>query len=228
MFENFAKKITSTGVFAHVPPENRDGVLLYIDRIIDPSELNDPTSMTAEINGFRFPVDRLKRSEVPTEFVDSPAFQNRGQEILLTDQGRVLCENQRFIFHNDPVPFFGGPNPMFVRHGCRDLQTVSEVVQSYYFGSPLELDNEWTVPVNYFPHWNADRIKAAVESCPTLGWKSWVALEAGSDKPFREFRSRTNKNRRLMIGEEGVEVYILDETADEWLAWSKKNGLHFH
>ena len=192
-----------------------------------PKDLNDPSAEHAEINGFRYPVVRLNRSDLTEDLTSVFSNRDSRSEILLTDCGRLIQENGNFIFHNEPEMCFGGHNPMFIRFDSCCSKSVSEFVCNYYLGSPLRLSSEWTIPVNYFPNWNADRIQVAFDSCPTIGRKSWIPVEEDSDVPYRRFESRENKERSLLIREDGADAYILDETIDEWIAWSKKNRLHF-
>jgi hypothetical protein len=225
MFEQLANRFNATGVLACVVPPNNDGVCFTAVRILTPGVLQSESNSIVEINNIRFPVECWSRAELE-EF--SSVLPDDDRDILLSDRSEIIHDNDSFVFHNNPEILFGGCNPMFIRHESNSAPDVAEIIWNYYFGSPLCLNDEWTVPINYFPPWDARIIKPAFESCHTVGLKSWLSVERETEMRFRQFPSNLDESRQLMIREDGAECYILDRTKNEWLAWAKQKGLKFH
>ena len=222
MLQEIADRLNEAGLFACVAVPNDNKIVLTASRIVAPES---PDFFT-DSNGTRFPVERWERSQL--EEVGIENMPDIGNEVHLTDRCDVIEDQGVLTFHNNPEKYMGGRNSMFIQYQFKSLERLSDCIWNYYFGESLRLNDEWHVPINLFPHWNSQRLRTRFDTCQTIGVKSWVHIEKASDLYFRPFSSGLSQHRNLMIRDDGNELYILDTSINEWLAWSKANGLHFH
>ena len=222
MLQQFANRLTEAGLLATSLPSNAANLVFTASRIVE----NPEPAGNAYINNICFPIERWEYSQIE-EFYELPKLPSDNNEIALSDRCDVLKNGDVFTFHNNPVVYMGSANPMFIRYDVHSLDSITELIWNYYFGDPLRLNDEWHVPVNYFPHWNSKKLVNLFDQCKTIGIKSWIHVENATDLAFRPFTSQTNKDRKLLIREDCADLYICDRGINEWLAWSKANDLNF-